>query len=246
MGFLASSPSPTQLPLRPLPDEPSLTLRPGGATLRACSALAVPPGSDGFLRSDWIRRPSRLAARRFVAPCSQPWGPLRFRAPWDPKVPPPDHPGDRSASEPIPGSAHPSKRFPPRQQLLRHRGPPRSPDWPVPLVVGRYLPSVLPRPTCTPSTSGICSTEESVLDTRRCRRARVDAPMGFGSTRSCLPRFPRGWGRTPPARIRGRLAPRCVSGPESPKRQSFSALSGSEDPCDRRTRRCRDPPLQPR
>jgi hypothetical protein len=45
-------------------------LRPGVATLRTRSALAVPPGYDGFLR--WVRC-------RFVAPCSRPWGSPRCR-----------------------------------------------------------------------------------------------------------------------------------------------------------------------
>jgi len=41
------------------------------ATFRARSALAVPPGFGGLLR--W-------AGRRFVAPCSRPWGSPRFRS----------------------------------------------------------------------------------------------------------------------------------------------------------------------
>jgi len=47
-----------------------LVLRPGAATSRTRSALAVPPGSDGFLRA---------MPRRSVAPCCRPWGSSRFR-----------------------------------------------------------------------------------------------------------------------------------------------------------------------
>jgi len=45
-------------------------LRLGVATPRTRSVLAVPPGFDGFLRA---------SPCRFVAPCSRPWGSLRFR-----------------------------------------------------------------------------------------------------------------------------------------------------------------------
>lgn len=46
-------------------------LRPGVATLRTRSVPVVPPDFDGLLR--WT-------SRRFVAPCSRPWGSPRFRA----------------------------------------------------------------------------------------------------------------------------------------------------------------------
>lgn len=44
-------------------------LRPEVATLQTRSVLAVPPGSDGFLRA---------SSCRFVAPCSRPWGSPSF------------------------------------------------------------------------------------------------------------------------------------------------------------------------
>jgi hypothetical protein len=46
-------------------------LRPGAATSRTCSALAVPPGFDGLLH---------LVLCRFVAPCCRSWGSPRFRS----------------------------------------------------------------------------------------------------------------------------------------------------------------------
>jgi len=55
MGFIVS-PLPA-LSLRPLPSGPSPRLRPGTATFRTRSVLAVPPGSNGFLRRGPVRRP---------------------------------------------------------------------------------------------------------------------------------------------------------------------------------------------
>jgi len=46
-----------------------VSLRFGAARSRTRSALAVPPGFDGFLRA---------VPCRSVAPCSRPWGPPRF------------------------------------------------------------------------------------------------------------------------------------------------------------------------
>jgi len=66
MGFIKDRPSASMNVARPLPDEPKSILRPEAATPRTRSALAVPPGSDGLLRS---------TPCRFVAPCNQPWGP---------------------------------------------------------------------------------------------------------------------------------------------------------------------------
>jgi len=41
-----------------------------------------------------------------------------------------------------------------------------------------------------PSTSGLCSAEESVAHPQSCPRGRLDAPMGFGSNAfRCLPRM---------------------------------------------------------
>jgi hypothetical protein len=54
------------------PPGPSPRLRFGTATSRTCSALAVPPGFSGFLRSEWIRRSTRSTVRGFVAPRSRP------------------------------------------------------------------------------------------------------------------------------------------------------------------------------
>lgn len=56
-------------PGRSCPQASCLDLRPGAATSRTRSALAVPPGFDGFLRATLCR---------FVAPCCRSWGSPRF------------------------------------------------------------------------------------------------------------------------------------------------------------------------
>lgn len=77
----------------------SCTLRPVLATAQVRSALAVPPGFDGFLRA---------TLRRFIAPCNQSWGSPRFSSPAcaDSRLRRPD---------PLPGtpcSYTPSRAFP--------------------------------------------------------------------------------------------------------------------------------------
>jgi len=67
--------------LRRHPPEPSPRLRIGTTTSRSCSALAVPPGFSGFLRSEQVRRLTRSTVRGFVAPRSRPWGSPRFGLP---------------------------------------------------------------------------------------------------------------------------------------------------------------------
>jgi hypothetical protein len=64
MGF-KDHPSADTNAVRPLPGGPKPAFRPGGANLRTRSVLAVPPDSDGFLRS---------APCRSIAPCNRPWG----------------------------------------------------------------------------------------------------------------------------------------------------------------------------
>jgi len=96
-------------------------LRPGVASLRARSALAVPPGSDGLLCS---------IPCRFVAPCSRPWGSPRFRgAPGSPPaacatknlpkeaLTAKDQRANRQAP-PFPWRFHPSE-LSPRRELCR-------------------------------------------------------------------------------------------------------------------------------
>jgi hypothetical protein len=64
MGF-KDRPSADINAARPLPGRPKPSLWPGGANLRTRSVLAVPPDSDGLLRS---------APCRSIAPCNRPWG----------------------------------------------------------------------------------------------------------------------------------------------------------------------------
>jgi len=64
-GSFKDRPSASTNAVRPLPGGPRSSLRPGVANLQARSALAVPPGSDGLLRS---------ASCRSIAPCNRPWG----------------------------------------------------------------------------------------------------------------------------------------------------------------------------
>jgi hypothetical protein len=75
------APPSTQPSLRRHPPGPSPRLRLGTARSRACSALAVPPGFSGFLRSEQIRRSARSTVRGFVAPRSRPWGSPSFGLP---------------------------------------------------------------------------------------------------------------------------------------------------------------------
>jgi len=129
MGFIDSSPSPTRLPLRPLPDEPSLILWLGTATSLARSVLAVPPGSDGLLRSETkVRRLGSL-------------GRLQVCCTLQPAVGSTDVSGfleseDSAALHPdgarVAGSRsrwrRPFEAFPSPAAAFRHRGPPRSPE----------------------------------------------------------------------------------------------------------------------
>jgi len=107
MGF-KDRPSADIDAVRPLPGWPRPSLRPGGANLRARSVLAVPPDSDGLLRS---------APCRSIAPCNRPWGSPCFR-------------GGRAVAArrlrlcgcSIPDGAYPSKLFPPWQPGPCHHG----------------------------------------------------------------------------------------------------------------------------
>jgi hypothetical protein len=51
LGFIKDRPSTDKSAVRPLPGCPKAALRREDANPRACSALAVPPGSDGFLHA---------------------------------------------------------------------------------------------------------------------------------------------------------------------------------------------------
>jgi len=243
MGFIDSSPSPTRLPLRPLPDEPSLILRLETARSRARSVLAVPPGFDGLLRSEtrsedlvsWqLAGLLHPAASRGVHHVSG------FLESEDSAA---LHPGGARVAGSRSLWRIPFEAFPSPVAALCHRGPPRSPEGLCPLVVPISI-CVSPRTSKSP-TSRPCSTEESVLVAQPCGHARVDAPMGFWIDHVPACHAFRAGGVQGPAFAPWAFARGAFPRPESLGRQSFSALSGSEDPCCRRTRRFGDHRYRP-
>jgi len=151
MGFIKDRPS-TGAPSGVHSRTSKLVLRPEAATPRTRSALVVPPDFGGLLHP---------TACRFVAPCSRPWGSPCFRS----AVRGPKTPG----RSPFPMAPHPSKRFPPEQPLPRQSGEPGSPRRLAlpPLVraapsFARRVATVRAGGASLPSTSGLCSTLESV------------------------------------------------------------------------------------
>jgi hypothetical protein len=187
MGFI-DAPSPTWPSLRPLPPEPSLRLRSGTATFQTRSVLAVPPGFNGFLRSSLRsedRRPSTTC--RFVAPCSRSWGSLRFGAPVRPLGRLPSVAGRLAKLLPVaktlrsvPLSRQPDRSSPQpssRREAFTERRSLSS------LVVMRR--SAFPQRRHTrPRAQGFVPPESPLLSAQRCHCVQLDAPMGFGSSRS--------------------------------------------------------------
>jgi hypothetical protein len=221
MGFIDSSPSPTRLPLRPLPDEPSLILRSRTATFQTRSVLAVPPGSDGLLRSEtrsedlasWqLAGLLHPAADRGVRPVSDFLGSedLPVHHPGGARLQKPSSQARTLRSVLLPGSSLPS---------------PRSPAF-----TGKRCPlAVGPNRTCRhaqsePRPRGLAPPRSPFLEPRRFRHVRVDAPMGFGSTRSCLPRISRGRVRYPPVRAAHLLDPPRVPEAREPGEAKCSRL----------------------
>lgn len=113
MGFI-DSPLPA-LSLRPLPSGPSPRLRPGTATFRTRSVLAVPPGSNGFLRRGPVRRPDPGQPAGLLHPAAGLGvhhvsdSLVGLSAPRDPKV------VDPKVRRIILCGGYPSKLSPPRQ-----------------------------------------------------------------------------------------------------------------------------------
>jgi hypothetical protein len=138
----------------------------------------------------------------------------------------------------LPGSPRPV-----RHGTVLVRAPLREPFGVVAFTGWRALSSFDVRPlSCchdalrTAPTSGLCSTEELVAATQRFRCAPLDAPMGFGSTRSdAAARFraaQTSWA------FRLRVNPAGVPTTRTSRgRQSVSALSGSGVDAGRQTRR---------
>jgi hypothetical protein len=107
MGF-KDRPSADISAARPLPGRPKSSLRPGGANLRARSVLAVPPDSDGLLRS---------APCRSIAPCNRPWGSPCF---WVRSLP--RYPKAAVARQPHPRWRRPFEAFPSLVAVPCHHG----------------------------------------------------------------------------------------------------------------------------
>jgi hypothetical protein len=84
-------------------------LRPVDANRRACSARVVSHHLDGLLRT---------GGRRFVAPCSQTWGSLRFRRLTAGPARKPARQWDA-----FPTTESPLEEYPPPIAVPRHRGP---------------------------------------------------------------------------------------------------------------------------
>jgi hypothetical protein len=175
------------------PPGPSPRLRFGTATSRTCSALAVPPGFSGFLRSEWIRRSTRSTVRGFVAPRSRPGGSPRFGHParsldrtptrrsWTSRsIQASSSVASTLRSVPLPGSLRPCRH---RASSFRTRS--RSPTG---VPSRRFEPRSRP---CRHGARALLVDLKALLRRRvRCvardvAEARsLDAPMGFGSTRS--------------------------------------------------------------
>jgi hypothetical protein len=125
------------------------------------------PTSSSFrpCRSSRLRRLPPRDPRRSVAPCTRSWGSVRFGSTTlNTPCGAPNHvflPRNRVSHppEPVPSSA----------AVPRHRGP-------CPRVVSR-LPRTEVRGAV--STSRLCSTDESGIGSRRCRRDRPVALLGF-------------------------------------------------------------------
>jgi len=245
----SSAPSPTRPSLRPLPPGPSSRLRPGTATSRTRSVLAVPPGYDGFLRSGPIRRPSRSTACGFVAPRSRPWGSLRFQLPVglsafrDPKVISKLSPS-ASTLRSFPLSSSLTTASPPSFSSSRRAKSVRSPGGVPSRRSARRASSCCHDARSRPSTSGLFSAEESVAHPQSCPRGWLDAPMGFGSTvpmpaaRDPYERGRRRSGRAARSRpaVQRRAGVHCCRGQRG--RQEFSACLASRTRCG-----CGDPKI---
>jgi hypothetical protein len=173
--------------LRRLPPGPSPRLRIGTTTSRSCSAPAVPPGFSGLLRSEQIRRSARSTVCGFVAPRSRPWGSPRFGLPDSASQPSlrPEGRGPEGPSRNRPLWRGPFEAFPSSAAVdhavtaPRPFGRGRVHRLAFPLAVGAAPASVSPRRAALLSTSGLCSTEESVAFVGRCRPATARCSLGL-------------------------------------------------------------------
>lgn len=99
--------------------------------------------------------------------------------------------GPKTSTTALPHDAKPFEAFPsPAASSASPRFPEFTADsFPHVVVPGswpraRRVATVCSRPLPSRSTSGLCSTGESVARSRRCRRVLLDAPMGFDPTTS--------------------------------------------------------------
>jgi hypothetical protein len=212
MGFIDTSPSPTHLPLRPLPDEPSLILRPGTAKSRTRSIPAVPPGFDGFLRSETpVRRPMSLGSSQVCCTLQPAVGSTCVSGFLESEDSAALHPGGARFAGSRSRRRRPFEAFPSPVATLCHRGPPRSPEG---IALSSLIQqSVSPR-TAEPRPQGFAPPwspfPNATLPPRpgRCSHGLLDR------SRSCLPRVERGRTQGPPS-TSGRWPTKCSRGPSA-------------------------------
>jgi len=174
---------------------------------------------------------------RFVAPCSQSWGSPGFRAPallfgsprtWCSAFRSLSHWRRPFEAFPSPAAVHlvTAGCLLLGKEIRVHRV-----DLPSRRLDRREPFRVATATVRASSTSGPFSTGESVADSVRFRTAQLDAPMGFGSTRSdaCRARGADLWS-TDRFTLVGSNAAGCPSPPESGEEGKILGLSGSDRP----------------
>lgn len=168
--------------------------RPGSISFRSCRSSRlqrfapqqIPSPKRGSLwRLAGLLRPAAGRGVRHVSGASSPCGSVDLAVVTVSNR-------SRRSRRAIPDGVDPSKRFPPRQPPCRHHLLPKKTvftDSSCLLVVDLGASSDAPITACAvtkasiaipkTSTSRLCSTEESVVFSRRCRPRTPDAPMGF-------------------------------------------------------------------
>jgi hypothetical protein len=164
-GVQRYRPSADKNVVRPLPGGSKPAFRHGGANLYARSVLAVPPDSDGLLRSTLCRS---------IAPCNRPWGSPCFR---DRRCCSTRRLCSRFSS--ILDGAYPSKLFPP-WQLYRV-----TTVWALSLLVAACPNFPLASPRAfgpfprLPQPQGFESPVSPLLTSSRCREKVARCSLGL-------------------------------------------------------------------
>jgi hypothetical protein len=164
-GVQRYRPSADKNVVRPLPGGSKPAFRHGGANLYARSVLAVPPDSDGLLRSTLCRS---------IAPCNRPWGSPCFR---DRRCCSTRRLCSRFSS--ILDGAYPSKLFPP-WQLYRV-----TTVWALSLLVAACPNVLLASPRAfgpfprLPQPQGFESPVSPLLASSRCREKVARCSLGL-------------------------------------------------------------------